>query len=174
MICMHDTFFFFSPASKYCMSKCIGTTCLCYMDCICQSSFSVFVSFTNLNLIICLCMFQSLQALKKISQEHPTACLRAGALMAVLSYLDFFSTGVQVIDFSKYPLQLIFFFNGYWLLVYIFSLFQFFKATFFFLVSVAFFGPPFPILSSCYLSIFSESSIVHSREYVQETPIRCS
>lgn len=41
---------------------------------------------------------QSLQALKKISQEHPTACLRAGALMAVLSYLDFFSTGVQVTD----------------------------------------------------------------------------
>lgn len=38
---------------------------------------------------------QSLQALKKISHEHPTACLRAGALMAVLSYLDFFSTGVQ-------------------------------------------------------------------------------
>lgn len=43
---------------------------------------------------------QSLQALKKISQEHPTACLRAGALMAVLSYLDFFSTGVQVTDGS--------------------------------------------------------------------------
>lgn len=42
------------------------------------------------------CLEQSLQALKKISQEHPTACLRAGALMAVLSYLDFFSTGVQV------------------------------------------------------------------------------
>jgi len=39
---------------------------------------------------------QSLQALKKISLEHPTACLRAGALMAVLSHLDFFSTGVQV------------------------------------------------------------------------------
>ncbi|KAL6561040.1 E3 ubiquitin-protein ligase upl3 [Orobanche gracilis] len=38
---------------------------------------------------------QSLQALKKISQEHPTTCLKAGALMAVLSYLDFFSTGVQ-------------------------------------------------------------------------------
>ncbi|KAL6954193.1 E3 ubiquitin-protein ligase upl3 [Sarracenia purpurea var. burkii] len=38
---------------------------------------------------------QSLLALKKISQEHPTACLRAGALMAVLSYLDFFSTGIQ-------------------------------------------------------------------------------
>ncbi|MCO5580943.1 hypothetical protein L7F22_034817 [Adiantum nelumboides] len=38
---------------------------------------------------------QSLQALEKISHEHPTACLRAGALLAVLSYLDFFSTGVQ-------------------------------------------------------------------------------
>ncbi|KAG0597138.1 hypothetical protein M758_UG314500 [Ceratodon purpureus] len=38
---------------------------------------------------------QSLQALEKISSEHPTACLRAGALMAVLSFLDFFSTGVQ-------------------------------------------------------------------------------
>ncbi|GMI83508.1 KAKTUS, UBIQUITIN-PROTEIN LIGASE 3 [Hibiscus trionum] len=43
---------------------------------------------------------QSLQALKKISQEHPTACLRAGALMAVLSYLDFFSTGVQRVVLS--------------------------------------------------------------------------
>ncbi|PHT41948.1 hypothetical protein CQW23_20802 [Capsicum baccatum] len=35
------------------------------------------------------------QALKKISQEHPSACLRAGTLMAVLSYLDFFSSRVQ-------------------------------------------------------------------------------
>ncbi|XP_034605412.1 E3 ubiquitin-protein ligase UPL3 isoform X1 [Setaria viridis] len=43
---------------------------------------------------------QSLQALKKISLEHPTACLRAGALMAVLSYLDFFSTGVQRVALS--------------------------------------------------------------------------
>ncbi|KAL3514996.1 hypothetical protein ACH5RR_021898 [Cinchona calisaya] len=43
---------------------------------------------------------QSLQALKKIAQEHPTACLRAGALMAVLSYLDFFSTGVQRVALS--------------------------------------------------------------------------
>ncbi|XP_043712874.1 E3 ubiquitin-protein ligase UPL3-like [Telopea speciosissima] len=43
---------------------------------------------------------QSLQALKKISQEHPTACLRAGALMAVLSFLDFFSTGVQRLALS--------------------------------------------------------------------------
>ncbi|KAF8405417.1 hypothetical protein HHK36_010323 [Tetracentron sinense] len=43
---------------------------------------------------------QSLQALKKISQEHPTACLRGGALMAVLSYLDFFSTEVQRVALS--------------------------------------------------------------------------
>ncbi|KAE8703155.1 E3 ubiquitin-protein ligase UPL3 [Hibiscus syriacus] len=38
---------------------------------------------------------QCLQALKKISQDHPTARLQAGGLMVVLSYLDFFSTGVQ-------------------------------------------------------------------------------
>ena len=38
--------------------------------------------------------------LKKIAQEHPTACLRAGALMAVLSFLDLFSTGVQRVALS--------------------------------------------------------------------------
>ncbi|KAL6517434.1 E3 ubiquitin-protein ligase upl3 [Orobanche minor] len=43
---------------------------------------------------------QSLQALKKISEEQPTTCLRAGALMAVLSYLDFFPTGVQRVALS--------------------------------------------------------------------------
>ncbi|KAK5843890.1 E3 ubiquitin-protein ligase UPL3-like [Gossypium arboreum] len=43
---------------------------------------------------------QSLLALKKISQEHPTPCLRAGALMAVLLYLDFFATGVQRVALS--------------------------------------------------------------------------
>ncbi|XP_047332600.1 E3 ubiquitin-protein ligase UPL3-like isoform X2 [Impatiens glandulifera] len=43
---------------------------------------------------------QSLQALKKISLQHPTACLRAGALMAVLSYLDVFSTRVQLVALS--------------------------------------------------------------------------
>ncbi|KAH7446550.1 hypothetical protein KP509_01G061600 [Ceratopteris richardii] len=43
---------------------------------------------------------QSLQALEKISHEHPAACLRAGALLAVLSYLDFFSTGVQRVAVS--------------------------------------------------------------------------
>jgi hypothetical protein len=35
------------------------------------------------------------QALEKLSHEHPAACLRAGGLLAVLSYLDFFATGVQ-------------------------------------------------------------------------------
>ncbi|KAM3216421.1 hypothetical protein P3L10_025862 [Capsicum annuum] len=39
---------------------------------------------------------QSLQALKKISQVHPSACLRAGTLMVMLSYLNFFSARVQV------------------------------------------------------------------------------
>ncbi|KAL0044182.1 hypothetical protein WJX82_003026 [Trebouxia sp. C0006] len=38
---------------------------------------------------------QSLQALEKISHEHPAACLRHGGLLASLSYLDFFQTGVQ-------------------------------------------------------------------------------
>ena len=39
---------------------------------------------------------QSLQALAKISREHPAACLQAGALTAVLSNFEFYSTGVQV------------------------------------------------------------------------------
>uniref|UniRef100_A0A0C9RYJ0 HECT-type E3 ubiquitin transferase n=1 Tax=Wollemia nobilis TaxID=56998 RepID=A0A0C9RYJ0_9CONI len=43
---------------------------------------------------------QSLEALEKISHEHPAVCLRAGGLMAVLSYLDFFSTGVQRVALS--------------------------------------------------------------------------
>ncbi len=38
---------------------------------------------------------QSLQALEKISHEHPASCLRSGGLVAVLSYIDFFQTGVQ-------------------------------------------------------------------------------
>ncbi|KAL6629350.1 hypothetical protein ACP70R_029115 [Stipagrostis hirtigluma subsp. patula] len=49
---------------------------------------------------------QSLQALKKISVEHPTACLRAGALMAVLAYLDFFAIGVQLpSDASEFVME---------------------------------------------------------------------
>ena len=36
-----------------------------------------------------------MQALEKLSQEHPQAVLRQGGLVAVLSYLDFFQTGVQ-------------------------------------------------------------------------------
>lgn len=43
---------------------------------------------------------QSLQALEKISHRHAAACLRGGALMAVLSYLDFFSTGVKRVALS--------------------------------------------------------------------------
>ncbi|KAI3790492.1 hypothetical protein L2E82_03571 [Cichorium intybus] len=35
-----------------------------------------------------------------VAEEHPTACLRVGALMAVLSYLEFFSTGVQRVALS--------------------------------------------------------------------------
>jgi E3 ubiquitin-protein ligase TRIP12 len=38
---------------------------------------------------------QSLQALEKLSHDHPGSLLRAGALVAVLSYVDFFQTGVQ-------------------------------------------------------------------------------
>ncbi|KAF3628494.1 hypothetical protein FXO38_25668 [Capsicum annuum] len=39
------------------------------------------------------------QALKKICQVHPSAFFRAGTLVAVLSYLDFFSARVQVEEF---------------------------------------------------------------------------
>lgn len=35
------------------------------------------------------------QALEKLAQEHPQSCLSNGGLMAVLTYLDFFQTGVQ-------------------------------------------------------------------------------
>ncbi|CAA0807744.1 E3 ubiquitin-protein ligase UPL3 [Striga hermonthica] len=43
---------------------------------------------------------QSLQALKRISEEQPETCLRAGALVGVLSYLDFFPTGIQRVALS--------------------------------------------------------------------------
>lgn len=38
---------------------------------------------------------QSLQALEKLSHDHAVSLLRAGGLVAVLSYIDFFQTGVQ-------------------------------------------------------------------------------
>lgn len=38
---------------------------------------------------------QSLQALGKISSEHPSACIKAGGMCAVLSFLDFFPTSMQ-------------------------------------------------------------------------------
>ncbi|XXG81111.1 hypothetical protein AAC387_Pa09g1820 [Persea americana] len=34
-------------------------------------------------------------ALKKISKDHPVVCLNAGAILAVLNYIDFFSSGVR-------------------------------------------------------------------------------
>ncbi|GFP83745.1 E3 ubiquitin-protein ligase upl4 [Phtheirospermum japonicum] len=43
---------------------------------------------------------QCLQALEKISREQPMACLQSGAMMAVLSYIDFFSTSVQRVALS--------------------------------------------------------------------------
>lgn len=35
------------------------------------------------------------QALEKLAHEQPQSCLNNGGLMAVLTYLDFFQTGVQ-------------------------------------------------------------------------------
>ncbi|CAH9078224.1 unnamed protein product [Cuscuta epithymum] len=43
---------------------------------------------------------QCLQALEKISREQPLACLQSGAIMAVLNYIDFFSTSVQRVALS--------------------------------------------------------------------------
>ena len=44
---------------------------------------------------IILVLKNGMQALQKLAMEHPQACMRHGALLAVLSYLDFFQTGVQ-------------------------------------------------------------------------------
>ncbi|POO01586.1 Coatomer beta subunit [Trema orientale] len=43
---------------------------------------------------------QCLQALEKISREQPLACLQAGAIMAVLNFIDFFSTSIQRVALS--------------------------------------------------------------------------
>ncbi|KAL6998251.1 E3 ubiquitin-protein ligase upl4 [Sarracenia purpurea var. burkii] len=43
---------------------------------------------------------QCLQALEKISYEHPLACLQSGAILAVLTYIDFFSTSLQRVALS--------------------------------------------------------------------------
>ncbi|XP_038695797.1 E3 ubiquitin-protein ligase UPL4-like isoform X1 [Tripterygium wilfordii] len=43
---------------------------------------------------------QCLQALEKLSRDQPLACLNAGAIMAVLTYIDFFSTSVQRVAVS--------------------------------------------------------------------------
>ncbi|XP_022767409.1 E3 ubiquitin-protein ligase UPL4-like isoform X2 [Durio zibethinus] len=43
---------------------------------------------------------QCLQALEKISRDQPLACLQAGAIMAVLNFVDFFSVSVQRVALS--------------------------------------------------------------------------
>ncbi|KAK1562419.1 hypothetical protein Q3G72_011634 [Acer saccharum] len=43
---------------------------------------------------------QCLQALEKISRDQPLACLQAGAIMAVLTYIDFFSMSIQRVALS--------------------------------------------------------------------------
>ncbi|PWA53720.1 ubiquitin-protein ligase 4 [Artemisia annua] len=43
---------------------------------------------------------QCLLALEKISREQPLACLRSGAITAVLTYIDFFSTSIQRVALS--------------------------------------------------------------------------
>ncbi|KAM7255077.1 hypothetical protein ACFE04_020318 [Oxalis oulophora] len=43
---------------------------------------------------------QCLQAFEKISKDQPLPCLQAGAIMAVLSYIDFFSTSIQRVALS--------------------------------------------------------------------------
>ncbi|KAI3512096.1 hypothetical protein L1887_19286 [Cichorium endivia] len=44
---------------------------------------------------------QCLQALEKISREQPLACLQSGAIMAVLTFIDFFSTSLQRVALSS-------------------------------------------------------------------------
>ncbi|KAL5711306.1 HECT-type E3 ubiquitin transferase [Ranunculus cassubicifolius] len=43
---------------------------------------------------------QCLQALERISEEQPHACLEAGVILASLSYIDFFSTSIQRVALS--------------------------------------------------------------------------
>ncbi|XP_068668606.1 E3 ubiquitin-protein ligase UPL4 isoform X2 [Aristolochia californica] len=43
---------------------------------------------------------QCLQALEKITRVHPASCLQAGAIMAVLNYIDFFSPSIQNVALS--------------------------------------------------------------------------
>ncbi|MQM13235.1 hypothetical protein Taro_046161 [Colocasia esculenta] len=43
---------------------------------------------------------QGIQALEKISHNQPVPCLQAGAIMAVLTYIDFFTTSIQRVALS--------------------------------------------------------------------------
>ncbi|XP_020672112.1 E3 ubiquitin-protein ligase UPL4 isoform X2 [Dendrobium catenatum] len=38
---------------------------------------------------------QSLQALENLSRKQPVPCLQTGTIMAILGFMDFFSTSVQ-------------------------------------------------------------------------------
>jgi len=50
--------------------------------------------------IMYMVFIKCLQALEKISRDQPLPCLQAGAIMAVLSFVDFFSTSVQVSEYT--------------------------------------------------------------------------
>ncbi|CAJ1968461.1 unnamed protein product [Sphenostylis stenocarpa] len=43
---------------------------------------------------------QCIKLLEKISRKHPIVCLKAGVVMAVLKYIDFFSTSIQRVAIS--------------------------------------------------------------------------
>jgi E3 ubiquitin-protein ligase TRIP12 len=51
-------------------------------------------------LVFFLCV-QCLQAFEKISRRKPTQCLQAGMITAVLAYIDFFASSIQVLRHCK-------------------------------------------------------------------------
>ncbi|CAN6470950.1 unnamed protein product [Victoria cruziana] len=70
---------------------------------------SLFISRHDVVPTLCACLMaieyidvaeQCLQALEKISRVHPVVCLRNGAIMAALMYIDFFPTTVQRVALS--------------------------------------------------------------------------
>lgn len=48
-----------------------------------------------------LSVMQCLQALEKISFEQPLACLQSGAIMSVLTHIEFLTTSVQVMYYHS-------------------------------------------------------------------------
>lgn len=98
-----------------------------------------------------------MQALEKISREQPLVCLHGGAIMAVLGFIDFFSTSVQVGSMENYSCQH---------LVFLFYSFTSFGSIF------SFFGMEDLILAS--LVSLLESCTFNSGQYMQETTNRMS